>query len=59
MKFLHVSAPWCYPQGPFWNKGTQVQHTNLSLGQYLDYSDGVVLLCSRILLEDGTQCRNM
>ena len=54
MKFLHVSAPGFHPQGCFWKKGVQVQHTNLYLDQYLDYSVGVLLICSRILPEYGT-----
>lgn len=29
IKLIHVSALGCHPQGVFWNKEIEVQHTNL------------------------------
>jgi len=29
IKLLHVSAPWCHPQGVFYKKVIPVQHPNL------------------------------
>jgi len=29
VKFLHVSALECHPQGVYWNRGIQAQHAKL------------------------------
>jgi hypothetical protein len=59
MKFIHVLAPGCHPQGVVWKGGIQVKQTILYLDQYLDRVLVLYYFVLEFSLRMVTKCRNM